>query len=208
MHFSAVIETSTWVSTAAGLFAWALVTQWHFSLEVKNCLPNIQTPLSLILLSPKAVLERFTSQSKTPCPAGISSPGNPLYYLVRLNSKVPLIVVFPWELTSISTQRETMPSRDLMCHTDIHFNKWQLHFVIRNCHPEKAIFQINSCWGFKSTPIQAWHNKQQEHLSFLVSFVLPYSILLMWAPKSSLISPLSCSISCNSSHTGENRTNL
>lgn len=129
---SEAIETS---SSAAGLFAWTLLTQRQFSLEVKDCLPNIQTPLSLILLFHRAIPERFTSQSKTPCPAGISSPGNPLSYLVLLNSKMPLIVVFPSEFTSISTQCEIMPPRDLMCHTDIYFNKQQLHFVIRNCHP-------------------------------------------------------------------------
>lgn len=189
MHTSAVIETSTSVSTAVGLSAWTLVTPWQFSLEVKNHLPNIQTPLSLILLFPKVIPERFTSQSKTPRPAGNSSPGNPLSYLVhQLNSKVPLRVVFPCEITRISTQCETMPSKDLMCHADIHFNKQQLHFVLRNCHPEKTIFQISNCWSFKITPIQAWHNKQQEHLSFLVLFVLPRSIFLMWAPKPSLIS--------------------
>lgn len=101
----------------------------------------IPTPLSHILLFPKAIPDTFTSQSKTPCPAGISSLGNPLSYLVQLNSKVPLIAVFPCELISISTQCETMPSRDLMCHTDIHFNVTVSYDTL--CHKKLSPWKNN-----------------------------------------------------------------
>lgn len=139
MHTSAGIENSTSVSTAVGLFAWTLVAPWQFSLEVKELF--IPTPLSHILFFPKAIPDTFTSQSKTPCPAGISSLGNPLSYLVQLNSKVPLIAVFPCELTSISTQCETMPSRDLMCHTDIHFNVTVSYDTL--CHKKLSPWKNN-----------------------------------------------------------------
>lgn len=46
-----------------------LVTEWQFSLEVKNCFLNILTPLSLILLFPKVIPERLPSQGRNLCPS-------------------------------------------------------------------------------------------------------------------------------------------
>lgn len=47
-----------------GFYSSRVICLCQFSLEVKNCLPNIQTPLSLILPFHKVIPEKFTKQSR------------------------------------------------------------------------------------------------------------------------------------------------